>query len=240
MTRGAKQFVYGFVYLFIFGLLLYRMFGGSGAASESGLPAAQDKAIPIAVQEPIQLFKSSDLSRIILLAGISNKNAEYGARKLDYTFTLYDGNGARVDQVRGSDAIFPGESKFLLSSYEGTSYNIGRASRADLSLSPEWVPRSVLLEPHLAVDGRPTTTVASDGIKVEGSIRNTSPLSTGTVKVTVLLYNTYDDPVFGGQTLLERIGSLSSVPFSVYIPPDPALVGRIDGSRTRVFVSAEE
>ncbi len=240
MTRGAKKFVYGVVYLFIFGILIYWIFGGSGTSPQNSFPTIQDEAIPIAVKEPVQLFKSGDLSRIILLAEISNKNAEYGAKKLGYTFTLYDKNGALVDRVKGSDMVFPKELKFLFASYEGTSYNIERTSRVDLDLSPEWVLGSVLLEPHLTVAEGPVTTITNDGIRVEGSVRNTSPLGTGTVRVVVLLYTPYGDPLFGGQTLLERIGSLNTASFSVFFPPDSVLIKAIDVSKTKAFVSATE
>lgn len=240
MTRGAKKFVYGILYLLIFGFLFYWIFGGSGATSRDDLSVMRGEVVPLAVRGPVRLFKSGDFSRIVLLAEISNKNAEYGVGKLDYVFTLYDANGALVNRARGSDMMFPKETKFVLASYEGTSYDIQRTSRAGLDLSPEWVPGSMLLGARLAVDGQSTTTITSDGIRVEGSVRNASPLTTGAVKVIALLYNRYGDPIFGGQTLLERVGSLSSVPFSVYFPPDPALVAATDGSKTRVLVSVEE
>ncbi len=241
MTRGAKKFVYGILYLFIFGILLYWMFGGSGVANPgSGLSAIQNKALPIAITGPVQIFKNSDLSQVILLAGISNTNAEYGAGKLDYVFSLFDKNSALVDRIQGSDMIFPEESKFLFASYEGTSYNIERTSRVSLELSPEWVLGSELIRPYLSLAGEPATTVASDGIRVGGSVRNTSPLATGRVKVIVLLYNKYGDPLFGGQTLLERIGSLATAPFSVYFPPDQMIIGAVDSSKTKAFVSAVE
>ncbi len=238
MTRGAKKFVYGVFYLFIFGVFLYWIFGGSGTTvSQNNLSIPEGSVTPIAVTGPIQIFKNGDLSRIALLAEISNKNAEYGAETLDYVFSLFDKNGALVDKIRGSDMIFPEESKFLFASYEGTSYNIGRASRASLDLSPQWVLGSELIRPYLSLDGSPITAVTSDGIRVEGSVKNTSPLATGKVRVIVLLYNKYGDPLFGGQTLLERIGSLRTAPFSVYFPPDPSILGAIDSSKTKALVS---
>ncbi len=246
MTRGAKKFVYGLLYLCLFALLGYWIFGGlfrSVPANPSTCTDCppQNQIAPISLVGAVRFWKSGDMAHVTLLGQIKNPNADYGVSKLPYTFTLYDKNGAVVGTVQGAESVFPGTTKYVFGIYDGSAYDVGRTARADLAFSnPQWVAAGQFIAPNIAVTAGPATTVSQHGIEVTGSVRNTSPLTSGTIKVIALLGNKYGDPIAAGQTLLGGLRSLDRASFSIFFPADASLTANANPSFTRVFVSVEE
>ncbi len=245
MNRSTKKFVYGLLYLCVFVLLAYWIFGGLFKAVPTDTTtctdcAPQSQIAPVSVVGSVQIWKSGDMSHVMLLGQIENPNSGYGIPKLPYTFTLYDKSGATVGMVNGSESVFPGETKYIFGMYDGNAFDVDRTSRADLAFSDsQWVPATELIPTDIPVTDGPTTHISNNGIEVDGSVQNTSPLVSGTIKVIVLLANKYGDPISAGQTLLGGIQSLDHASFSIFFPPDATLIPKIDPSFTRVFVSVE-
>ena len=245
MNRSAKKFVYGLFYLCLFALLAYWIFGGIFKGAPTETPActncvAQSQIAPLTVTGSVQLWKSGDMAHVMLLGQVQNSNSGYGVSQLPYTFTLFDKNGAVVGTVQGTESVFPGETKYIFGMYDGSAYDVGRAARASLTLSnPQWVTADRLIAPNVAVTEGPATTVSQNGIEISGSVQNTSPLASGTIKVIALLGNKYGDPIAAGQTLLGGLQSLDQARFSIFFPADATLISKTDPSFTRVFISVE-
>jgi len=253
MTRGVKKFVYGILYLCIFGLVFYWLFGGLIIKTPTCSDGTQNQnetgtdcggvctkceiteLVPLKQVGDIRTFPL-DSGKVILLAEILNSNQFFSSDKFLYTFVVYDVRNREIERVSGNDAIFALEKKFIFEPrISSPTKDIGNI---ELVLSDvSWKKAYEMLRSDVVVSSGIETKKTSQGVRVSGNIKNQSSILTSEVRITAILYDQYDIEVFPGQTIISDLSGLEEKPFIISFPENKLITDEIDTTRTKIFIS---
>ena len=161
----------------------------------------QSPVLPLKVG-PVSLLKAG--SGYDALAHLENPNPLYGASRVDYVLTVFDGAGAVIATRRGNTYVNPAQPRYLLFPLSSLS---AIPAKAELSIdvaAVEWGALTVDAKGDIQFGVRNEAfTPASASISFSASTFNASKFTFDTVDVTVLLFDTRGE-VVGANTTVQR------------------------------------
>ncbi|MGC9610885.1 MAG: hypothetical protein ABSE68_01560 [Minisyncoccia bacterium] len=240
MIRGQKKFLYGLFYIIIFGLIIWAFIPSSNVPTPTPV-ANSSQSLPLQLIEVPWIFKSESTKKVVFLAQVKNPNAEYGAERFSFAFSVLDRNGNVLNKVSGTDKILPSETRYVVYNLDTLSPDLFQAAvSADFKISDsQFAAANKFLAPSIAVVSGPD--VSSDGskISVTATIKNQSTFPVAAVKATVVIGNKYGDPVSAGETLIQNLGGFEERQVTVYFPADQELIQEAAARKPEIFLNGE-
>ncbi len=260
MSRTAKQFLFGLLYVIVLGFILFLIFApklipapscsdGIQNGGETGVdcggpcvPCYLKEARPLEVSGNPSLFKDALLGKVFAAIDVMNQNQDLGMHSFSYQVQFFDDAKNLVGAVDGYDNIFPGESKYLVAEYDGSSYDVGRITSAAWSVTgtASWAKAVDFIVPSLSVSTGPTLSSSTNQIALTGTLANGSPVNISAVKVVGFVLDKYGDPLFVGSTVVNDVGSFGNSGFSIIFPSEVFSGADLTGAKPEVYLYAEE
>lgn len=159
-------------------------------------------------------------------AKIQNPNTNFGASSFNYTFYLYDENGALLNALTGESFIWPGESKYIVLG----GINLTKApAKVSLQLEkPIWHEVKDFKGVDLTLGNVSYGKGKADSGKffsVDFTASNNTPYDLNKVYVSAIVLDKNNSPIAVASTLLENLKSkehrLSSIPWFSPFPGTP-------------------
>lgn len=149
-------------------------------------------------------------------AKIQNPNANFGADDFDYSFYLYNENGARIGTLNGKSFIWPGESKYIVDG----GINLLKAPIKVVfeTENPDWHEISNFKGINLTLGNVSYGRGKSDFGKfftVDFMANNNTPFDLKNVYVSAVVLNKEKLPIAVGSTILKNINSKERRFFSI-------------------------
>lgn len=241
MTRLAKQFFYGGIFLAVVFVILYGVYdlATPDASCSDGILNQKEEGVdcgPVCgnlCAPPLKVLSAGEAKVFAagdgtdVLVTIDNPNTLYGATRIDWTLNLSDSTGAPKASRRGITYANPLQTRYLVVSFPGQSpaglkaqfmYEPAKVQWAFAqSATPQAVDFSVSQEEF---------TLASASARYSGVVRNDSTYSFDEVDVSVELQDASGATVGVGSTVLRTVPSAGIRAFSVDWPfavsPRPA------------------
>lgn len=255
MSRSAKQFVYGILYLAVFGLIVYGFakpaFTPAPTCSDSiqnqgeqGIDCGGPCAIacdvtslaPVRAVGAVSVFGLSN-GQAVLLAEAQNTNQNYDASQFFYRFSIYSSSGTLLETISGSDSLSALSRGYIFAPNVASKFNnIGRVAIEFSNVS--WQKAYAALEPNVVVSSGPATVVGKTDIRVNGAVKNQSSVAATKVKIVAILYDAYGTEIFASQWIVDSLSASGEAAFSIIFPLDPQITSQIDPTATKVFVNA--
>lgn len=254
MKRGIKKFLYGVFYLAGISLVVFLVYRNLNAApptcfdniqnqDETGIDcgggciACDIKNLaPLNVMGVPRIFLIPAANKQAVLFEVENQNITHHAMQFTYTITITDKTGANVESVSGSDTLFAGEHRYMFEPRVLTpARTIGNISVA-LS-DPQWRPASEVAPPTLSLSDLKTD--ISNGLSVNGTVKNGSTFPAQNVKLIAILRTTSGTELFASQVILTSIPGFGNTSFTIPFPSDKTLIDSLNPARTEVFVSSK-
>lgn len=260
MSRNAKQFAYGFLYVIVVGLILFWIlapkltpapscFDNIRNQGETGVdcggpctPCYLKNAKPLSVQGTPQLFKAADLGKTFAAVNFLNSNPDLGLHSFFYSASFLDESGNPVGTVTGYSGILPGESKYVIVEYDASSDDIGKIASVAVQFpqGESWSQSSDFLVPNLSMASGPFLSTTTNAVQISGAIQNGSAFSVPSVDVVAFILDKYGNPVFTGHTVVDNMPSFSTSSFSVYLPASVFAGTNLTVAKAQVFLSPGE
>ena len=244
-STGLKRFIYGIMYLIIFGGLGYGIyavtlqpapscFDNKQNQGETDIDCGGSNCQPCDAKNfqpiniaPVALINvgGTSLSAVIRL---SNPNTSYGANKFTYTLKFFDSNGTIVDSVTNDSFIYPGEIKTiieaglnidpgLVSSASVEVSNLSLKSIADFAL-PKIQTRDIKIELR-----------HQDSLAViSGVLVNQNAFVLSQAVINVVIANELGVKVGASKTLAENIQPFTEQQFRISVPSIDLAVVTLD------------
>lgn len=231
MPRILKQFIYGIVYLFVFGIIIFNFFNPKEKTQKEEIPVFK----PIEILGEVERLSLSS-GRTVFLAEIRNPNDARGANRTPYKFLVYGRSGNLIEELTGEKNLKPLQRVYV---YEPDINSLDKdIYRVQLTLGvPEWVSREELTPEFVVKDAQ--TDVLQNSIKVRGIIENKSPINARGIRVLAILRNGYNIDLFASETFVEGVRGFEEKAFSVSFPEDKALLANVEPKNTKIFYISE-
>ncbi len=257
--RLAKQIIYGFFYLVLWGGLIalaYFLFlkpapscfdnvknqGESGV--DCGGPCSK-VCIPKEIR-PIELVGdvltfATGQDHISLLAQVKNSNADFAAKRFNYAFSFYDASGKLLRSIQGNSFIYASEVKYILALSEELtatdSINKVNFSVSDVQWDSAYNFRG---PPSIAIQDVKTSFQKKNGIYegeflAEGRITNNDTVAFPLATVVAIFSGSRGQVVGASQTQIDNLTPNESKLFSIIFPK---IQDDINASNTKLFVYA--
>lgn len=252
MKRTFKKIIYGALYLAVFGLMIWGLYGAFLAPEPTCFDGIQNQGeegvdcggpciacsvaqlLPIRVTGEPQVFQLADGSTALLIE-VQNPNAIHDGA-FSYRFTLYDERNTVVDFILGSGSIYALEKKYFQA---GRIYRSTEVATAQFEINNvTWQETNESQRPEIIVQDF-FTSKEEGTIIVKGVLKNERVITVPYVKLIAFFY---DDPgymIFVSHTVVETLLAFEEKPFTVYVPPDKSLVESVNLDATRVVVHIE-
>ena len=252
MKRTQKQLIIGFIYVFIFGMLIagfYFVFvreapscfdsrqnqgeegvDCGGPCAKSCLPTLQPITL---LGKPKILYAGAD--RSTLLVRLQNPNDYFAAREFRYDIDLFDTAGNRVEAFFGSgrSRLYAKELKYLI--FPNLPFTPARVERAEVTFKePLWVPIEEFRRPRLSVSSY-TTIEENERLVVDGVIVNDENFALSNIVVIAVFEGRFGEISGASRTEFESIGPNQALPFII---SHPLIIGTSAAS-TQLFVFVE-
>ncbi len=248
--RLAKQIIYGFFYLLVWGGLIagfYFLFlkpapscfdhiqnqreEGVDCGGQCGAVCIPKGIKPIELVGNVSTF-STGQRRVGLVAKISNPNSGYAAKSFRYAFSLYDESGKAAKSVEGGSFIYASEIKYIVIpnvSVEGAGF----MSKVDFNVrDTAWDSSSNFQgPPSLAVQDVHTRST-ENGLIVEGRIQNNDTVVFPVSTVVAVFGGSFGTIAGASRTEVENLMPNESKQFSILYPASRS----IDASSAKIFV----
>lgn len=149
-------------------------------------------------------------------AKIRNPNTDFGASDFNYSFFLYDNNGALVGTLTGKSFIWPGESKYIV---EGGANLLRAPVKAVFNIeNPVWREVKNFKGIDLTL-GNITYGKGKSGsgkfFTVDFTAGNNTPFDLKKVYISAIVLNKEELPIAVNSTIIENLKSKERRPFSI-------------------------
>lgn len=233
MSRSAKQFFYGALYLALAVLIAISVVPRGGVAE---VPASAPEGIRgLEVRGAVTAMTAADGS-VAFLARVENPNAVHVAEAFGYSFRITQVDGTVSETPRRTGVVYPRETTVLLETISSATSMEG--TRITLSLdAPTWVPTQFLVRPVLEFS---RTEMASDdlGAFVEGEVRNTGAITAARARIIATIRDVNGFPLFAAQTILENVSGGTTRPFFIRFPRDRGIPTRASPEGAELIIEA--
>ncbi len=173
------------------------------------------------------------------LAKVTNSNTDYGSPDVEYEISFFNANGSRISQKTGSFYILPGQTKYVIDSPLKFQEQI---SRADFTIkSADWqkLGSLALAGVNLVVKNSSYNPILQPGVfaRVGGEVLNNSDFDLNKANVSVVLFDSENNPLAISQTEINTFLAKTSRGFEVtWFVPFVGSVVRVDAeANTDVF-----
>ena len=233
MPRFLKQFIYGFVYIIILGLLglgVYdryfvvppSCFDNVQNQDESKIDCGGSRCIPcelkeltLQISEPV--FFDAGQFKTTVVVKVTNSSFNYASKSFDYEFQVINKFGGAIASrpgLSGNSYISAGESKYLIV--------------PAIDIDPRDVGRVVINIPDVAWDLKTNLTSYSFSFKnlkltfagkspqVSGILKNDSASSYKAISIIGVLFDKAGATVNASTTEIDNIQSFSETPFTIF------------------------
>ncbi|MGB7957707.1 MAG: hypothetical protein WCF77_02590 [Minisyncoccia bacterium] len=236
MSRRVKQFLYGLLYLVIFGIIVtgvYFLFlkpvpscfdnvqnqgetgvDCGGPCAKVCLPAATASITSIGT---VRIF-SPLAGHATVIAQLENANSDLAAASFDYVVTLYGADGSTtVATFPRSSFAYAAETKWLILPNEPVSAQV---SRADISVSNiQWVAAPAMGSvPAFTFTNTATVIVTPGYVTASGNITDRDLSSFKNIIVMAIFKDATGMPVGASATELDSLAPGQTQNFSISYP----------------------
>lgn len=233
MSRSAKQFFYGALYLALAALIAISVVPRGDVAE---VPASAPEGIRgLEVRGAVTTMTAADGS-VAFLARVENPNTMHVAEAFGYSFRITQEDGTVVETPRRTGAAYPRETTVLLETIPSATFTEG--TRITLSLgAPAWASAQFLVRPVLEFS---RTETASDdlGAFVEGEVRNAGAIAAASARIIAIMRDVNGFPLFAAQTILENVSGGAMRSFFIRFPRDQGIPTRASPEGAELIIEA--
>lgn len=243
--RFLKRFLYGIFYLSIFagfGAGIYFVFlvpapscidntlnqketavdcgpdigvGPDGPFSAGGCLPCELKTLKMSITEPKAYALSPDATSIAL--EVTNPSANYGLKKLEYTYDIYASGNLLLRSVTGESSLYPSEKKYLVVS--GIDIDKRRIARVEIALGDiNWVTKNQLPQKPSATITGEKVSESLGSVLIAGMVNNNSAVKLSSLRVVAVGYGI--DGVISAISTYEiaELLPFSSAEYRIFLP----------------------
>lgn len=234
MSRTAKQFLYGALYLGILVLIAIGLLPGGERTRVTPAPSSEDP-LPLVVRGPVTVMAAADGS-VALLARVRNQNVSRIASAFPYSFRIVRGDGTSVGTVSRVGSAYPSETSVFLETLPSVTFTDDTTVELAIG-TPTWTDAEFSLRPVLTLV-RSETSSDESGLFVKGEVKNTGAATVAVARIIALVKDAGGFPLFAAQTLLNNIPREVSREFFIRFPRDEGLSTRTAAEQTELIVEA--
>ena len=235
--RKIKQAFVAVIFFLIVGGLGFLVYRGVRPPSPTPTPNPTINLAPIQVVFT-ELFNVEN-NDYDFFAKVTNPNTEYGSPDVEYEISFFNTSGTNVSQKVGSFYILPGQTKYVIDSPLKFQEQISRADFAIKSVDWQKLSSLVLAGVNLVVKNSSYTQILQPGTfgKVGGEVLNNSDFDLNKANVSVVLFDSENNPLAVGQTEINTFLAKTSRGFEItWFAPFVGNVSRVDAeANTDVF-----
>jgi hypothetical protein len=251
IRRLAKQFLYGAFYIALWAILFAGVyflffksppscFDGKRNQTEEGVDCGRicgNICLPADLKRIEQVGQVKILfpepSRIGLLARLKNANPGHSARRVGFTFRIFDDRGEAFESS-GNTFVYAGELKYLAQLVLlPPGFEKRQIVRAQLTLAEEeWAQAGDFYRPAVQLQEE-NTAVEANSIRVEGKVRNEDTLTLSNITILALFYGREGQLAGFSETGLDNFFPSETRPFVILHPP----LTDVNPSATQIFIS---
>lgn len=218
--RKRKQMLAAVIFFLIVGGLGFLIYRGVRSPSPTPTPNPTINLAPIQVVDHwLSNVESNDYD---FLAKITNSNTDYGSPDVEYEISFFNASGAKISQKVGSFYILPGQTKYVIDSPLKFQERIDHADFAIKSADWQKLSSLAITGVNLVVKNSSYTQILQPGAfgKVGGEVLNNSDFDLNKVDVSVVLFDSGNNPLAIGQTEINTFLAKTSRGFEVtwYVP----------------------
>ena len=232
MSRGIKYVLYGFLFLFVLSFIIaavYLLFFKAKINCEDGILNQGEEKVDCGgpciaceikdfelIKSKVEIISISE-TKSTLVATITNVNRNYGATGVNYSLSLINLVGDRLNLIEGETALPPETTRYIIE--PGLSINSLDISRIEFEVekSPsllskeDWVRHEVTIK-----QAKP---VFSEGtMKIEGIVANSTGNDINTLKLSALVRDSQGRLVSAAITVVDKLLAFKGKGFVIFVP----------------------
>jgi len=252
MPRFLKQFIYGFFYLALLGIVLgifylalqpsESCFDNIQNQNETGIDCGNVCGIDCELKyiQPLTAFRPSIFksdSLVSFIVQIRNPNLNYGTDKFEYKINFYDTQDNLLESFDRTSFIYPGETKNIMEVGAGIR---GYVNRGEVVVDPksiDWKHSSQWPKPILETVNIKSVLVENT-VAVSGAIKNPSNFLISKIIIGAILKDDWGVLVGMSKTELNNLQPFQESNFQIFIPVSQDVRGRLDLAATEILVEA--
>ena len=252
MKRKLKQFLYGGIYLAVFGLIVWGLFNvfivkestcfdlkqnqGETGVDCGGLCESCElkNIIPLSIKGRVQIFELEN-GVISLLGRVFNSNKNHDS-EFSYRFVLYGRSDRKLDTFSEEGFVYA-DGETLLNSARTLTPNT--VQRVELEIfDVEWFRTEKSLRPDILVKNT-STTIVGDELIFGGMAVSNNLISGFDVEIIAVFLDQFGFGIFVSKTVLRNFQSFQERDFEISVPVDAYLMERVDRERTEVYINVQ-
>lgn len=235
--RKRKQAFVAVIFFLIVGGLGFLIYRGVRPPSPAPTPNPTINLAPIQVVDRWLLnIENNDYD---FLAKVNNPNTDYGSPDVEYEISFFNTSGTRISQKTGSFYILPGQTKYIINLPLKFQERISRADFAIKSVDWQKLGPLAMTGTNLVVRNSSYNQISQPGVfaKVGGEVLNNSDFDLNKVGVSVVLFDSGNNPLAVGQTEINTFLAKTSRGFEItWYVPFVGNVARVDAeANTDIF-----
>lgn len=245
MNRIGKQFIYGVLYLIVFGGLIYIGYfllvkpaptctDRKQNQDETGVDCGGSCAACIGMPEPISVRLSTIFfaKDPVALVRLTNPNTQVGAENIGYSIEVLGVGDSVLDVFEGETFVYPGDQEknlvFLLTGLEDA-----RTLKVALG-EPIWKRIEEFKKPDFSFV-RSQKRITQDRIIIEGEIKNNETLLFDNIEIGALFFSQSGILVGASETAVQTVKAFERRAFTIEFPFGNLSV---DPEATRLYYDA--
>jgi len=251
--RLLKQFVYGAIYLAIFIGLVWFVYSlefkaaptcsdndknGDEAGVDCGgsCVSCEIKNLkPLSAGQAILLGSGRNFSAV---AVIRNPNSDFGTNSFDYEARFYDASGVLLKSSRGTEFIYPGETKNIIEA--GAKIVEGIPTRAEIELlnagDISWLKNIDFFEP--AYELKSAAAYFENGqVVISGYVANMTNFAFSRVIISAFAFDNFGIKIGASKYEIKNLKPFGVAGFKILIPVDVALSDALDFEATKQSIA---
>ncbi len=235
--RKRKQAFVAVIFFLIVGGLSFLIYRGVRPPLPTPTPNPTINLAPVQIIDRWLLnVENNDYD---FLAKVTNPNTDYGSPDVEYEISFFNASGAKVSQKVGSFYILPGQTKYIIDSPLKFQERINRADFAIKSADWQKLGSLAITGVNVVVKNSSYTQILQPGIfgKVGGEVLNGSDFDLNKVNISVVLFDSGNNPLAVGQTEINTFLAKTSRGFEItWFVPFVGNVSRVDAdANTDIF-----
>ncbi len=235
--RKGKQAFIAAIFCLIVGGLSFLIYRGVRPPSPTPTPNPTINLAPIQIVGHWLLnVENNDYD---FLAKVTNPNTDYGSPDVEYELSFFNASGAKISQKTGSFYILPGQTKYVIDSPLKFQEQVSRAEFTVKSVDWQKLGSLALTGVNLVVKNSSYVQILRPGTfgKVGGEVLNNSDFDLNRANVSVVLFDSENNPLAVGQTEINTFLAKTNRGFEVtWYVPFVGNVARVDAeANTDVF-----
>lgn len=228
MNRIGKQFIYGVLYLIVFGGLIYLGYfllvkppptctDRKQNQDETGVDCGGVCARCIGMPEPINAsFKTIFFAREpVALVRLTNPNTQVGAENIAYYIEVLGHDGSALEVIDGETFVYPGEQEKNLV-FPLTGLEDARTLKVTLG-EPIWKRIEEFKKPDFSFV-RSQKKITEDRIIIEGEIKNNETLLFDNIDIGALFFSQSGILVGASKTSVQTVEAFERRAFTIEFP----------------------